>query len=185
MKVVILDTRNQKDSFVQKSLEDLGCTIVRSKLPFGDVALSKNILNCVDLKSSGGGLIELSKNVCSGDHARVKREIKNCLSVNGKITFLCFESGINCIDDIEKWQVPTFKADLFKTKVLDSGERKKVVLHRKGELMTKVKPETLKKAIKTMSEKDHYKQGFVVDFEFTTKEKCGEKILEILQREDV
>jgi hypothetical protein len=181
--IVILDTRNQKDAFVEDALKKLNCTIIRSKLPFGDVALSTDILNCVDLKSSSGGLLELSKNVCSNDHSRVKREIRNCLEVDGKITFLCFEPGIKSVDEIDKWQVPKFKGNMYAKIKTPTGYVSKC-LHRKGELMTKVKPETLKKAIKTMSEQDHYKKGFAVNFEFTTKEECGRKILAILQKEE-
>ena len=50
MAVFIVDTRNQKDSFVVKSLLDRGHRVLRSKLPFGDVALSSNILTLSTLK---------------------------------------------------------------------------------------------------------------------------------------
>ena len=46
--------------------------------------------------------------------------------------------------------------------------------------MTKVKPETLMKAIQTMTKQDHYRVGFKVNFEFTDKQSCGHKILNIL-----
>ena len=49
--------------------------------------------------------------------------------------------------------------------------------------MTKVNPETLMKSIKTMTAQDHYRKGFKVDFEFATKQNCGEKILKILKEE--
>lgn len=184
MTIVILDTRNQKDSFVQESLEKLGCKIIRSKLPFGDVALSTNILNCIDLKSSSGGLLELSKNRCSKDHNRMKSEIENCLAVGGKITFLCFEPNMTCIEDIANWSIPTFKGDLYKSVALEDGSTKKVLLHKRGQPMTKVKPQTLMKSIQTMTTQDHYKVGFKVNFEFATKQNCGEKILKILQEEE-
>jgi hypothetical protein len=67
--VIILDTRNKKDAFVKESLEELGYRTYRSKLPFGDVAFSGDIFNAVDLKSSGGGLLELAMNICGNDHA--------------------------------------------------------------------------------------------------------------------
>ena len=76
MTTFILDSRNQKDSFVEKALNDLGHKTSRDfKLSFGDVAKSTNVFNTIDLKSSGGGLIELAKNVCSKDHNRLKMEI--------------------------------------------------------------------------------------------------------------
>lgn len=187
MQVVIVDTRNQKDDFVVSSLESLGCSVVRSKLPFGDVALATNILKCVDLKSSGGGLIEVAKNICSRDHNRIKKEINSCLAVNGEITFLCFEPGINSIEEVVNWEVPRFKGSLYKD-VPKYNERgnviayDRVLVHKKGDLMSRVKPETLMKAIKTMTEPDHYKPGTKVNFLFTTKQNCGELILEILNK---
>lgn len=188
-RVIILDTRNQKDDFIVKAFINKGYTIVRSKLPFGDVALPTNILNCIDLKSSGGGLIEVARNRCSKDHNRMKREIESCLSVGGKITFMCFESGINCIEDIAKWQVPKFKGDLYKKVVVkdDKGNEttKTICLHKKGQLMTKVNPTTLMKSIQTMTMQDHYKPGTKVEFVFATKDNCADKILEILKNKNI
>lgn len=178
--VIIVDTRNQKDDFVVRALEQRGCTIVRSKLPFGDVALSTNILNCIDLKSSGGGLIEVAKNRCSKDHNRMKKEIESCLSVGGKITFMCFEPEMKTIEDIANWEIPHFKADLYKTKRNTEGKLERVCLHKKGQPMTKVKPESLMKSIQTMTTPDHYKVGTKVDFVFVDKNNCAEKIIEIL-----
>ena len=180
-KVIILDTRNQKDKFVEKAFKLLGYQIIRSKLPFGDVALPTNILNCVDLKSSGGGLIEVARNRCSKDHNRMKREIESCLNCGGKITFMCFEPNMKEVEDIEKWIIPCFKADLYKTRKLDDGTYKKICLHKRGQPMTKVSPLTLMKSIQTMTKLDHYKKGTKVDFVFATKENCANKILEILK----
>ena len=58
----------------------------------------------------------------------------------------------------------------------------KVLLHKKGELMSKVNPQTLQKAIETMSEVNHYKEGVKVSFDFTDKKNCGVKIIDILTR---
>lgn len=52
--------------------------------------------------------------------------------------------------------------------------------HSKGEAITQVKPETLYKALKTMSEPNHYGEGSQINFEFTTKETCGEIIERLL-----
>lgn len=197
--IFIVDTRNQQDDFVVKGLQKLGHTVIRSKLPFGDIALSTDILNCIDLKSSGGGLIELARNICSSDHSRLRIEIEKCLAVNGTITFLCFEPNITCVSDIVKWQVPRFKSDIWKTIYVDVQGNvfakkdliyhsqyftKHSIAHRKGDLMTQTKPETLMKAITTMSTPNHYKYGVTVNFDFATKENCAEKILEILKGND-
>lgn len=197
---IIVDTRNQKDDFVVKSLQSLGYEVVREKLNFGDVAFDNSRHIVVDLKSSGGGLIELSRNRCSHDHNRMKNEIEKCLKYNGEITFLCFEPNINSIDDIINWQVPRFKTNLWVTKYYEQETNKpltkdiinknknikyyskKELLHKAGQLMTKIKPETLMKSLKTMCEPNHYMDGKKVNLEFATKENCGEKIINILTR---
>ena len=190
---IVVDTRNQDDSFVIKGLEDLGFEmgrdILRTKLPFGDIALATNLLNAIDLKSSGGGLIELSKNICSSkDHKRLKNEINKCLKFGGTLTFLCFETendnNIRSVADVHKWQVPKFKSNLYKNLTTPEGEKVKILLHKKGELMTKVNPSTLQKALETMSEPNHYGENTKVDFEFTNKKDCATKILEILLRSE-
>ena len=180
MNTYLVDTRNQKDSFVVEGLEALGHKVIRTKLLFGDVANVNDIFNVIDLKSSGGGLIELAKNRCSGDHARMTREIQACLSVGGKITFMCFEPRVSCIDDIANWDVPTFKADLYKTVKVPGCPEQRICLHLKGQKMTQVKPETLMKSLRTMTEQDHYGEGFKVNLVFAEREHCAEKIIDIL-----
>lgn len=217
----ILDTRNQKDDFVIKSLAKLGYSCDRLQLYFGDIARKDNILNSIDLKSCAGGLIELARNILSRDHERLKREIKKCIAYKGKLTFLCFEPNINCIEDIENWQIPTFKSNQYvksyyskrtgekvskitinqeferrvkSNKIFLSGTyeeglnefidkytyQKSVLVHKKDEPVTKIKPEILMKAIKTMSEPNHYGVGVTIDFQFTDLERCGLKIVNIL-----
>ena len=198
MAVFILDTRNQKDDFVEKALKDLGHDIVRSKLPFGDVAVSTDILNVVDLKSSGGGLIELAHNVCSKDHDRLRKEIIKCLEVKGNITFMVFEPHIHRLEDVPFWKVPTFKSNVW-TKVyylngkrvpkkdLEKGKAYNVeykCVHRKGDPRTSIKPEILYKALKTMSEPNHYGKGTKINFIFTDKKNCGKRIEELLLTTD-
>ena len=195
---IIVDTRNQKDDFVVKSLQSLGYEVERDTLNFGDVAFDGARHIVVDLKSSGGGLIELARNRCSKDHDRMKREIEKCIKYNGEITFLCFEPNINCIEDIKNWQIPKFKSTAYITRYYEQNTNKPLtkalitknpnikyytkreVRHRIGEPMTKVKPETLMKSLMTMCEQDHYAKGKKVNLLFTNKEDCGRKIIEIL-----
>ena len=122
----IVDTRNQKDDFVIKSLAKLGYTCDRLQLYYGDIARKDNILNSIDLKSSSGGLIELAKNILSKDHERIKREIKKCIAYRGKLTFLCFEPGITCIDDIANWEIPTFKSNQYITSYYSKRTNEKI-----------------------------------------------------------
>lgn len=167
MALFILDTRNQKDGFVIQALLKRGHTILRSKLPWGDIAVSTDITTVIDIKSSGGGLIELARNRMSKDRDRMKREILECFQNNGEITFLCFEPNMTRIEDIANWKVPCFSR-WYK----DPAKR--------GKPRTSVNPETLMKSIRTMCEPNHYMPGKTVGFQFATKENCGEIIENIL-----
>lgn len=198
MAIFIVDTRNQNDSFVVNALIQRGHKVLRSKLPFGDVVLSSNILNAIDLKSSGGGLLELAGNRFSSDRDRLRREIDLAIEYGGKLTFLCFEPHMNKLTDIIKWQVPRYRSDRWgmryvykKTgKIIAKSkldkyspseyEYKRVKIQSKGEPMTKVKPVSLMKSIMTMCTPNHYADGFTVGFAFATKLNCGRIIEEIL-----
>ena len=172
-KVILADTRNQVDDFVVKELERLGYTVRRTTLPFGDFALMDNITHAVDIKSSSGGVIEVAKNICSSDHARLRREILKCAEWGGEICFLVANNdGITNIEQLKDWQSPCYKWNV---------KKDGVVVHRKGEPLTRVKGETLMKAIKTICEPNHYKQGLTVRFTFVAKEKAGAKIIQILE----
>jgi len=110
----IVDTRNQKDDFVIKSLNRLGHSCSRLKLYFGDIVKKGDMLKSIDFKSSSGGIMELIKNICSKDHIRFKEEINKCINYGGQLTFLCFEDGINCIDDIRNFKIPVFNSTQYK-----------------------------------------------------------------------
>ena len=201
-KICIADTRNQVDDFAVKEIEKLGYRVKRMTLPFGDFALLDNLSYAIDIKSSSGGLIELCRNVCSNDHQRLKREILKCADWQGELCFLIVnEDGITHIDQIEFWEVPTFKSDIWVDKYkyhdkwltrkqilehihpnnLSAYERKKFKMHKKGDLMTRVNPKTFMKALKTMSKPNHYGNGFTIRFSFCNRENAGKKIIQILE----
>lgn len=201
-KICIADTRNQIDDFAVREIRKLGYVVKRMTLPFGDFALIDNLTYCVDIKSSSGGILEICKNTCSNDHKRLKQEILKCAEWQGEICFLIAnEEGITSIDDLQNWQVPRFKSDVWIDKFLYKGEwltrkqilqfiskeellnaeKKRFKIHKKGELMTTVKPETFMKVLKTMSEPNHYGEGFTVRFVFCNKENAGKKIIQILE----
>lgn len=164
-KVCIADTRNQVDDFAVRKIQECGYGVRRMTLPFGDFALLDNLTCAVDIKSSGGGVLELSRNVCSKDHERLRREILKCAEWNGKICFLIAnEDGITNIDQLPNWKSPCYK----------SGKLK-------GKPFTQVKGETLMKALLTMSQPNYYKDGLTVRFVFCKKEDAGKKIIEILE----
>lgn len=173
MKICIADTRNQVDDFAVKKIEECGYQVKRMTLPFGDFALLDNLTCAVDIKSSGGGILELAKNVFSSDHERLKREILKCAEWGGEICFLVAnDDGITQLEQLEHWQPPRFKSTAYKDGKL---------IHKKGQPMTKVKGETLMKALKTMSEPNRYKQGLTVRFSFCERANAGKKIVQILE----
>lgn len=221
MYTFILDSRNQKDEFVDNALKVLGHDTQRLQLYYGDVAVKGDMLNCIDLKSSGGGILELMSNVCSSDHSRLKREIQKAILYGGSLTFLCFENGIKSIDDIINYKMPVFKSTVYKTcyydkithkrtkktdinasflKKVKGGEiilldnypleltkytnnnyyTKREISHKAGDPYSRISLQTFIKALKTMTEQDHYGEGVKINFEFTTKQNCGKKILDIL-----
>jgi len=159
--MILFDTRNQKDIFISEPLTKFGLPTDRTKLPFGDIATADNILNAVDIKSAKNGLQELAGNICSVDHNRLKREIEKCAEYGGKLTFLVIHPYITKIDEVCKWESEVYKFGA-----------------RKGQPFTRVKGETLMKAMKTMSEPNRY--GCEVKFEFATKGTAWQKVLEIL-----
>ena len=201
-KICLADTRNQIDDFVIEEIEKLGYEVKRMTLPFGDFAFLDNLTYCVDIKSSSGGIVEVAKNICSSDHQRLKREIQKCFDWNGEICFLVAnEDGVKKIEDLTTWQVPNFKSDMWGYKYLYNNkwiskkqlltyiseknicdiQKKRFKIHSKGDIMTLVNPTTLMKAIKTMSEPNHYKEGLTVRFAFCSKEDAGKKIIQILE----
>lgn len=110
----IVDTRNQEDDFIINSLKELGHNCKRLTLYFGDIVKKGDMLKSIDFKSSSGGIMELIKNVCSKDHIRLKNEINKCINYGGELTFLCFEDGVNCIDDIINFEIPKFTSTQYK-----------------------------------------------------------------------
>lgn len=164
-KVCIADTRNQVDDFAVRKIMSCGYEVRRMTLPFGDFALLDNLTCAVDIKSSGGGILELCRNVCSSDHERLRREILKCAEWNGEICFLIAnDDGIEKVEDLINWKSPCYK----------SGKMK-------GKPFTNVKGETFMKALQTMSQPDRYKKGLTVHFSFCKKEDAGIKILTILE----
>lgn len=93
---------------------------------------------------------EICSNICGKQHARFAKELKLAKKMKCHMVVLIEDDRISCFEDIKKWSSPN----------------------------TKVKGETLYKAMKTMeSETDKYD----VEFRFCKKAETGEQILKILQ----
>ena len=164
-----VDSRQQagkhdlKDEYFQKN----GIKTLRSKLPFGDYAIIDNMSVIVDTKKD---LMEVEGNLTK-QHIRFRNEIINANSVGIGIVILIEEEiQYNSLDDVAtRYKIPRWKSTSYQ---MING--KKEVKHRKGQPMGVFNVETIVKAMKTMQQK------YAVLFWFTTKEKCGEAIIDIL-----
>lgn len=164
-----VDSRQQtgkhdlKDEYFQKN----GIKTLRSKLPFGDYAIIDNMSVIVDTKKD---LMEVEGNLTK-QHIRFRNEIVNANSVGIGIVILIEEEiQYKNLDDV----AARYKIPLWKSTSYQMVNGKKEVRHRKGQPMGVFNVETIIKAMKTMQEK------YAVIFAFTTKEKCGEAIIDIL-----
>lgn len=164
-----VDSRQQagkhdlKDEYFQKN----GIKTLRSKLPFGDYAIIDNMSVIVDTKKD---LMEVEGNLTK-QHIRFRNEIVNANSVGIGIVILIEEEiQYKNLDDV----AARYKIPLWKSTSYQMVNGKKEVRHRKGQPMGVFNVETIVKAMKTMQEK------YAVIFAFTTKEKCGEAIIDIL-----
>lgn len=158
-----VNKHNLKDEYFAK----MGIKTLKSKLPFGDYALINDTSICIDTKKD---LLEL-ENCLTKDHIRFRNEITNANTFGIGIIILIEETiQYNNLDDVAlRYQIPKWKSNSFQ--MVDG---KKVCRHRKGEPMGKFNVSALVKAMKTMQEK------YAVIFAFTTPDKCGETIIDIL-----
>lgn len=166
---LIEDSRNKVGAHDIKNqyFQEKGIMVLRSKLPFGDYALMDNMSVSVDTKES---LLEVENNLTK-QHVRFRNEIVNANNFGiGLIILIEEEIQYNSLDDvIARYKIPKWKSTTF-----EMVNGKKQVRHRKGQPMGNFNVETIVKAMKTMQQK------YAVLFWFTTKEKCGEAIIDIL-----
>lgn len=163
------DSRQQvgKHDLKNEYFEKNGIKVLRSKLPFGDYALLDNMSVIVDTKKD---LMEVEGNLTK-QHIRFRNEIINANNFGiGLIILIEEEIQYNNLDDvIARYKIPKWKSTTF-----EMVDGKKQVRHKKGQPMGFFNVETIVKAMKTMQQK------YAVLFWFTTKEKCGEAIIDIL-----
>lgn len=164
-----IDSRQQanKHDLKDKYFQEKGIKTLKSKLPFGDYAIINDTSICVDTKKD---MLEL-ENCLTKDHIRFRNEITNANNFGIGIVILIEEKEqYKNLDDVAlRYQIPKWKSNSF---VMQDG--KWTCRHKKGQPMGQFKVETLVKAMKTMQQK------YAVIFAFTTPEKCGEAIIDIL-----
>lgn len=167
--VIQEDSRNKEGchDVKNKYFQDNGIRVLRSKLPFGDYTLVNNTSVTVDTKKD---LLEVEGNLTK-QHVRFRNEIINANSFGiGVVILIEEEIQYNNLDDvIARYKIPKWKSTTF-----EMVNGKKQLRHRKGQPMGNFNVETIVKAMKTMQQK------YAVLFWFTTKEKCGEAIIDIL-----
>lgn len=166
---IVQDTREKisKHDSIEKPLKEKGIKLLRSKLPFGDYAILNDYSIAVDFKQN---FLEIEGNLTK-EHVRFRNEIINANNFGiGLVILIEEEIQYNSLDDVAaRYKIPKWKSTTYE---MINGV--KHVKHRKGQPMGNFNVETIIKAMKTMQEK------YAVIFAFTTKEKCGEAIIDIL-----
>lgn len=156
-----------KHDSVEDFFKNNNIQVLRSKLPFGDYALIHDYTVVVDFKAN---FLEIENNLTK-QHTRFRNEIINANTFEiGVVILIEEEIQYNNLDDvIARYKIPKWKSTTF-----EMVNGKKQLRHRKGQPMGNFNVETIVKAMKTMQQK------YAVLFWFTTKEKCGEAIIDIL-----
>lgn len=153
---------NKNDYFNKNNIK-----VLRSKLPYGDYARIDKMNVIIDTKKD---FLELAGNLTK-DHVRFRKEIIGANDFDIGIVILIEEEDYYATLDVFKdwYRVPRWKSDGWKTR-----NGKKVRTHKKGEPMSEINVDAMVKAMKTMQEK------YAVLFKFTTKDRCGADIINIL-----
>ena len=165
MLYLIEDTRNQVGK--HKNIEDYcrrsNIELVRKCLSVGDYMISSDGINpatdiAVDTKQN---LLEISKNIMSSDHRRLRAECQRAKDLGIQLVFLVEE--IPPFGKVDLWEPPRWR----------TSNR----FHRVGDPMTLVDPRALRKAMITMVVK------YGVRFEFCTRRQSPARLIKILKGE--
>ena len=141
------DTRQQKNKhdYTNFCLEQMGHTVIRNKLYVGDYTAVGNNLVAIDTKQN---YLELAGNICGKQHNRFRKECQKAQALGIKLIVLVEE---NCPPSA--WKSPANKA---------------------GQPLCNVAPETLAKAMATMTAK------YGVQFEYCDKKDTAARIVALL-----
>ena len=163
--ILLEDTRNQvgKHKNIEQYCSRNGIQLVRKCLSVGDYMVSEDGVNpatdiSVDTKQD---LLELSKNIMSSDHRRLRLECQRAVDLGIQLVFLVEE--VPPFGKVDLWEVPRWRS---------SNQ-----WHRYGDPMTLVDPKTLRKAMITMVKK------YGVRFEFCSRRQTPARVIKILEGE--
>lgn len=157
--VILEDTRNQvgKHQNIRHQLAALGHQVARSKLYVGDYQLANNGAVVVDTKKD---VLELAMDICR-DHDRFRRECEKAHDAGIRLIILTEEQ-------LPEGGIAAWKSPRWKTPGKD---------HRAGDPISRVKPETLYKAMHTMSGR------YGVEFRFCRRDETGQVVVDLLTQE--
>lgn len=157
--ILLEDTRQQdgKHRNIHAYCKRNGIEIIRQKLDVGDYAFPGGKIS-VDTKED---LLELSKNIMSSDHRRLRAECQLAQKLGIHLVFLVEE--IPPYGKVDLWEVPRWK---------NSNQ-----WHRYGDPMTLVDPRALRKAMITMVVK------YGIEFQFCTRRQSPARVIKILKGE--
>lgn len=172
MPIIQIDTRQQMQKrhhlLKEKYFESQGYTVVKSKMLVGDYCFPSKLDIAVDTKKD---LSEIYNNLIQ-DHERFRAECDLAMRCGIKL-YVLIESkeGFTSLDDIRRWKNPQYYRWL----------KTKRMAERMGKPIPKppVSNVTLLKIMHSMM-RDH---GVI--FEIVPQHLCGQRILQILNREGV
>lgn len=108
--IILTDTRQQKENHIVKEFDKNSILHIRTTLESADyVAVRRNengfFIDYSVLIDTKKDLEELSSNLCSKDHERVKREIERARELGCQdFYFIIANNKIKTIDDLRKWR---------------------------------------------------------------------------------
>ena len=157
--ILLCDTRQQegKHKNIETYCRRMGIQMVRQCLCVGDYMFPGGNIS-VDTKAD---ILELSHNIMSSDHRRMKAECVRAMENGIQLIFLVEE--FPPFGRLDMWEVPRF----------ESYGR----FHRRGDPMTLVDPSALRKACITMQEK------YGVKFRFCTRRQSPARVIKYLKGE--
>lgn len=170
---LIEDTRQQqgKHLFKDSYFKFNNIKVLKSKLPFGDYSLYGDMSLVIDTKKD---IMEVAQCLMQG-HERFRKEIVGANNFNTGIIILIEEN----VKYTFKTLISDYKIPCYKTKGFKKANGKSIMTHYQGQPMARFNIESVVKTMLTMQEK------YGVLFMFTTKEKCGEDIINILSKDRI
>ena len=164
--VILVDTREQKNSHVEKAFKALGIPFDRSKLYVGDYTLVNDQSVCVDRK---GGLQEVYSNTVQ-QHQRFRAECARAQQAGIRLIVLVEQDGIRSLEDVASWKNPRADRWDFINRMHSFGKMTDVRISPRRP----VDSERLMNIMRSMQLK------YGIEWQFTTHKDCGTRIARIL-----